>query len=289
MRNQAALSELLSLPPVRTLIDLALWEDLHGGDVTSQVTIPVKHRSEAVLLAREEMVVCGLELAGEVFRSVDPRLVFELLVDDGDEVEGQTPAASIRGSTRSILSAERTALNFVQRLSGVSTFTHRCSQEISGTGAVLVDTRKTTPGWRLLERYAVRCGGGMNHRFDLSAGVLIKDNHIQAVGSVGEAVRRAVRCAPHQLRIEVELTSPSQVAEALEAGAEVLLLDNMSHEQVAEAAKVAGGRALLEVSGGLGPGRLLPYALAGADILSIGALTHSAPAVDLSLELVPMS
>jgi len=281
---------LAALPSVQRLVELALDEDLGRGDVTSAVTVggddgPIV---TADMNARAEIVVFGLDVAALVFDRVDGRIAVERRVRDGDLVGPGAVVMTVRGPAAGVLAAERTALNFAQRLSGVATLSRRYAQAVAGTRARVVDTRKTTPGFRVLEKAAVLAGGCGNHRFDLGSGVLIKDNHIAAVGSVAAAVERARARAPHPLRIEVEVTDLAELEQALGAGAEVVLLDNMTVDQVREAAARAHGRGVLvEVSGGVTLATVGDYARAGADLISVGALTHSAPAVDLGLDFAP--
>ena len=272
-------------PRTLHLIDLALEEDAGLGDLTSRAIFPPKHRSRAVIDARQDLVVCGLEVAAAVFARVDPALKIRLLVTDGDRVKAGTLLMSIVGPTGPLLTAERTALNFLQRLSGIATQTRRYVDAVKGTGVRLVDTRKTTPGFRALEKYAVRCGGGVNHRSSLGEHVLIKDNHIAAAGSLTKAVQLCRAAAPHLAKIEVEAKTLAEVREACRAGAGVILLDNMSPAQVQAAIALIAGRTTVEVSGGVRFETLRAYALPGVDVISIGALTHSAPAADLSLDL----
>ena len=274
-------------PRTEQLIDLALEEDAGLGDVTSRAIFPATHRSLAVIDAREKLVICGLEVASRVFTRVDPALRVRLLARDGDRIAPGNLVMRVMGPTASILTAERTALNFLQRLSGVATQASRYAAAVRGTGAKVVDTRKTTPGFRALEKYAVRCGGCANHRSSLGEHLLIKDNHIAAAGSIAQAVVRCRTAAPHLARVEVEAKTLGQVRSACQAGAEVILLDNMTPEQVRVAVMLIAGRALVEVSGGVRLETIRAYAEAGAQVISIGALTHSAPAVDLSLDLQP--
>jgi nicotinate-nucleotide pyrophosphorylase (carboxylating) len=275
------------LPDVVRLIDLALAEDLGRGDVTTEAVIdggggPMR----AELVAREELVVFGLEVAAAVFTRLDPSIELEAVRGDGAVAGPGEVIAALRGPAAPILRGERTALNFLQRLSGVATLSRRFAEAVSGTGATVVDTRKTTPGYRVLEKAAVRAGGCRNHRADLGSGILIKDNHIAACGSVGEAVSRARARAPHSLRVEVEIECAAQLEEAIAAGAEVVLLDNKSVEEVAAAAARAHEAGLLvEVSGGITLETAPAYARAGADLISSGALTHSAAAVDIALDV----
>jgi nicotinate-nucleotide pyrophosphorylase (carboxylating) len=273
------------IPSVLQLIDLALDEDLGRGDVTTDSTVDAETRANAVLVARQDLVVFGLEVAAAVFARVDPAIEFEALVDDGAEVEAGTHAARVSGPAGSILKAERTALNFMQRLSGVATMARTYAAAVEGTNTRVVDTRKTTPGYRVLQKAAVLAGGCHNHRFDLGSGVLIKDNHIAACGSVTAAVERARERAPHPYRVEVEVETFEELDQALAARADIVLLDNMSPEQVREAAaKCHAANVMVEVSGGITLETIRAYAEAGADVISSGALTHSAGSVDLALD-----
>jgi nicotinate-nucleotide pyrophosphorylase (carboxylating) len=270
-----------------TILDLALREDIGGGDVTSAATVPASLRARGTLLAKAPGVISGLDVAREVFRRVDPAIDFTPLVADGDRVSARTPIATVAGPARSILAGERVALNLLQRLSGVATVTSRYVDAVAGTGARVVDTRKTTPGLRELEKAAVRHGGGHNHRFGLTDGVLIKDNHLAAVGGpdrVARAVAMARAAAPHTLRIEVEVTTLEELSQALAAGADIVMLDNMDLPSMREAVKRTAGRALLEASGGVTLETIRAIAETGVDLISVGALTHSAPALDISLD-----
>lgn len=273
-------------PRTDHLIDLALEEDAGLGDVTSRAIFPARHRSRAVIDAKQDLVICGLEVAARVFARVDPALKAKLLARDGDRVKKGARVLRIEGPTASLLTAERTALNFLQRLSGIATQARRYADAVKGTGVRIVDTRKTTPGFRALEKYAVRTGGCFNHRSSLGEHVLIKDNHIAAAGSLTKAVQFCRAAAPHLAKIEVEAKSLAEVREALRAGAEVILLDNMTPGQVRVAVAVIAGAAVVEVSGGVRFETLRDYALPGVDVISIGALTHSAIAADLSLDLL---
>lgn len=273
-------------PRTEHLIDLALDEDAGLGDVTSRSVIPAGHRSRAHVAAGQDLVLCGMEVAERVFARVDPSIRLEALARDGDRIARGKKVLRVAGPTASILTAERTALNFLQRLSGIATLSRRYADAVAGTGVRITDTRKTTPGLRALEKYAVRCGGCHSHRGSLAEHVLIKDNHAAAAGSVARAVRRARSGAPHLARIEVEAGTLSEVREALRAGAEAILLDNMTPAQVRLAVGLARGRAMIEVSGGVRLESLRSYAIAGVDVISIGALTHSAPAADLSLTVL---
>ncbi|HTO03976.1 MAG TPA: carboxylating nicotinate-nucleotide diphosphorylase [Opitutus sp.] len=274
-------------PRTDQLIDLAIEEDAGLGDLTSRAIFPPSHRSRAFISAGHDLVICGLEVAAQVFRRVDPALKVTLAARDGDPVKAGGKVLAIVGPTAALLTAERTALNFIQRLSGIATLSRKFADAVKGTGVRVVDTRKTTPGYRALEKYAVRCGGCVNHRSSLGEHVLIKDNHIAAAGSLGQAVKLARAAAPHLARIEVEAKTLTEVREALRAQADVILLDNMTPAQVQAALKVIAGAAIVEVSGGVRFETVRDYALPGVDVISVGALTHSAPAADLSLTVLP--
>jgi nicotinate-nucleotide pyrophosphorylase (carboxylating) len=275
-------------PAAHRLIDLALEEDLGRGDVTTDAVIDAAVQADAHIVAREPVVVAGLPVAAEVFRRVDPALEVETATHDGQSCAAGAVLLRVRGPARGILRSERTALNFLQRLSGIATTTRAYVNEVAHTSVRIADTRKTYPGARVLEKLAVRAGGGSNHRFDLGSGVLIKDNHLAAGRSLTETVRRARAGVPHSLRVEVEVDDAAQLEEAIAAGADIILLDNFSTAQVQQAVQRvarATPRPLLEVSGGVTLARVRELAEAGVDIISAGALTHSARAVDLSLEL----
>jgi len=273
-------------PRTEQLIDLALEEDAALGDLTSRAIFPPAHRSRALIKAKEPLVLCGVEIAVRTFTRLDSSIQIERAANDGDSLANGAPVLHINGSTVALLTAERTALNFLQRLSGIATQTRRYAAAVEGTSTRIVDTRKTTPAWRALEKYAVRCGGAHNHRATLGEHVLIKDNHIAAAGSLTRAVALCRDAAPHGARIEVEAATLAQVKEALRAAADIILLDNMTPKQIAAAVAVIGGAALVEVSGGITYETLRDYALPGVDLISIGALTHSARAADLSLDIV---
>ena len=273
-------------PATEALIALALEEDLGRGDVTSEVIFGSDDRPRrGRIVAKETLVLCGLPIVEAVFQRVDARIRLSAQLDDGQLVQKGQTVLEVEGPIHGLLAGERTALNFLQRLSGVATLTRHFVEAVLGTRATIVDTRKTTPGWRRLDKLAVACGGGRNHRADLGSGVLIKDNHIAAAGGVRAALDRAHAHAPHPLRVEIEVTNLAELDEALAGRAEIVLLDNMSPEQVAEAVARIAGRARVEVSGGITLATVRSYAEAGADLISVGALTHSARAVDLSLEL----
>jgi nicotinate-nucleotide pyrophosphorylase (carboxylating) len=271
---------------VQRVVALALAEDLGSGDVTTLATIAPEAGCEAHLRAREAGIVAGLPVAVEAFRQLDGDLQFDVNRRDGDRIEAGETLLVIRGAARAVLMAERVALNFCQRLSGIATLTARYVQAVRGTRAAIVDTRKTTPGLRALEKYAVRAGGGRNHRVGLSDGILIKDNHIIAAGGIAAAIRAARAGAPHTLRVEVETETLRDVETAVAAGAEAILLDNMPPPQLREAVALIAGRALVEASGGITLDTVRAVADAGVDIISVGALTHSAPALDLGLDFI---
>ena len=262
----------------------ALAEDIGAGDVTTEATVPENTLGTAELLVKEPGVVCGLRAAESTFRALDPDIRFEALANDGDMID-EPPAlvARVAGSERAILTGERVALNFLGRLSGIATLTRRYVEAVDGTGAAVLDTRKTTPGLRALEKHAVAVGGGRNHRFGLDDAVLVKDNHLRAAGSVADAVR-LVRAAS-DLPIEVECETLTQVAEALGADVDAILLDNMTLAELREAVALAAGRARLEASGGVSLDTIRAIAETGVDEISVGALTHSARSLDVSLEL----
>ena len=263
-----------------------LREDLGQGDLTSLLVVPEDIEGEAVILAKEGGVLAGLWVAERVFALADPRTAFAPLVAEGARVAEGTEVARVRGPLRGILAGERLALNLLQRLSGIATLTRAYVEALAGTKAQILDTRKTTPGLRALEKYAVRVGGGRNHRYGLFDGILIKENHVRAAGGVGEAVRRAKARAPHYLKVGVEVRDLAELEEALEAGADLILLDNFPLEALREAVRRVGGRVPLEASGNMTLERAKAAAEAGVDYVSVGALTHSAKALDLSLLVV---
>ena len=270
---------------LQALVHSALDEDGAFNDLTTIATVVSDRRSRATLVARGAGVVCGVRLALEAFRQLDPKVSIRVDREDGIRVRAGDPVLFVTGHARGLLSAERVALNYMQRLSGIATLTSRYVDAVKGTNAKILDTRKTTPGWRALEKYAVRAGGGTNHRMDLSTGVLIKDNHLQALdGDVGKAVRRARELAPKGIKIEVECDRLEQVQRAADAGADIILLDNMSLATLAECVRVVNGRAILEASGGVTLATVRAIAETGIDWISIGALTHSAPSMDLELD-----
>jgi len=283
------MDEILQETQVEEIIDSALAEDLGQGDVTTEALIPADQEGIAHLVAKGAGILAGLGLTTKVFQKVDAELKVEELVSDGTKVTSGDRVAVVRGKVSSILRAERVALNFLQHLSGIATETARYVDAVSGTKALIMDTRKTIPGLRMLEKYAVRVGGGKNHRLNLGDSILIKDNHLVALRSrgvgLGEAVRKARKQAPERLKVEVEVESIAQAEEALFAGAEVIMLDNMSLEEMQQVVELAQGRAMLEASGGITLENVRAVAETGVDLISIGALTHSVKALDISLEI----
>ena len=276
-------------PPAPTILEetvrRALAEDIDRGDITTEACVSPTTMGEATLRAREKLVVCGLPILEEVYGQVDPLVDVDPLVADGDVVEAGGAVATVTGPATSILLGERVALNFMQRLTGVSTMTRRFVDALpQGSSTRIADTRKTTPGLRAFERYAVRCGGGFNHREDLGAAVLIKDNHIAAAGGVREAIERAKAYAPHTCRIECEVDTHAQLEEALAAGADIIMLDNFDDAAVEKALATVAGRAIVEASGGITFERVASLGALGVDVISVGALTHSAPSGDLGLD-----
>lgn len=267
------------------LVRLALREDLGAGDVTSKLLIDAARQGRARIEARTALIACGIAVAERVFREVDPALRFEALCADGEPVAAGNPLARIEGPLRGLLAGERTALNFLGRMCGIATFTRRFADAVAGTPARIVDTRKTLPGWRSLDKYAAAVGGALNHRSGLFDGILIKDNHIAAVGGVKQAVAAALAAAPAGLRVQIEVESLAAAREAIESGADFLLLDNRSPAELREIARALDGRALLEASGGVTLETVRSVAESGVQRISIGALTHSAPASDVALEV----
>ena len=268
------------------IIKRALEEDIGYRDLTTDSIISREHRSRAVIIAKQEGIIAGLEVARRTFHLLDPAIDFQKAVEDGERVEPREVVARLEGCTRAILQGERVALNFLQRMSGIATYTRSLCELIQGTKADLVDTRKTTPGLRVLEKYAVRVGGGKNHRFGLFDGVIIKDNHIVAAGSITAAVKAVRDKIPHTVRVEVEVQNLEMLEEALEAGADIVMLDNMDIETMRQAVERASNRVLLEASGGINENNIRAVALTGVNFISVGALTHSAPSLDISLDLV---
>jgi len=282
-------SDLRPPPPLlyEPVLEAALREDLgRAGDITTDAVVPADAPATADLVARREGRVAGLRIACRAFTLLDQRVQIDFRAADGDDVAAGTVLAVVSGPARAILSAERVALNLLGRLSGIATQTRRVVALVGGTRARVADTRKTTPGLRALEKYAVRVGGGSNHRFGLDDAALIKDNHVGVAGGVGPAVRRAKAAVGHLVKVEVEVTSLAQVAEALDAGAEAILLDNMTPAQMREAVALVAGRVVTEASGGITPENAADIAATGVDVLSLGWLTHSVPALDVALDVV---
>jgi len=278
----------LTTAEIRRAVRAALAEDLGGGDATTLATVPPNARSVALMRAREPLVVAGIQFAELAFRELSPKIEIKKLSRDGQRAEAGDTLLKISGSSRALLSAERVALNFVQRLSGVATATAQFADAIRGTPAKILDTRKTTPGWRRFEKYAVACGGGQNHRIGLFDMVLIKDNHLVALqnekpNAIAAAVARAREKFP-KLKVEVEADTLEQVAQAADAGADIILLDNMPPTQLRQAVKIVKGRAQTEASGGVNLKTVRKIAEAGVDFISVGAITHSARAVDIGLD-----
>jgi nicotinate-nucleotide pyrophosphorylase (carboxylating) len=269
------------------LIELALREDIGPGDITTDNLVAVDALGKGVIVAKQELIVAGMAVAERVFCELSPQIAFEALVEDGRRVHPGSVVARIEGCLRALLIGERTALNFLQRLSGIATQTRAYVDAVAGSGVTLVDTRKTAPGWRALEKYAVRVGGARNHRMGLFDGVLIKDNHIAVAGGIAGAIETIRRRVSHLIKVEVEAATLQQVEAALAAGADVIMLDNMDVDQVRQAVAVIAKRALVEVSGGVTRSGLAELARSGVDLISIGALTHSAVAVDLSMRIEP--
>ncbi len=262
----------------------ALSEDLGTGDITTESCIPADAVSTGFFRAKMDGVFCGMAVLERVFRLVDEKVAVTPLVSDGDRVKKGENIAKITGPSRSVLCGERVALNLVQHMSGIATATRKAVEAVEGTGAVIVDTRKMTPGLRVLEKYAVKAGGGRNHRFNLADGILIKDNHIVAAGGIAQAIEAVRRTAPHTLKIEIECETAAQVQQALDAGADIIMLDNMSVEDMRACVRLIDRRAVTEASGNMGERDLREVAETGVDIISIGALTHSVAALDISLK-----
>lgn len=270
---------------VRHLIELAFAEDIGSGDITSDYAIEAGARGEGYIVAKQDLVLCGTAVAEDVFRMLDPDVVMSILFSDGDTVKKGETVMTFAGNLRALLKGERTALNFLQRLSGIATNVRSYAEEMKGSTARLVDTRKTIPGFRTLEKYAVRVGGAYNHRMALYDGVLIKDNHIAACGGIQNAVDRIRRHVSHLVKIEVEVSTMDEVSQALAARADVIMLDNMDLDQIRDAVAFIDKRALVEVSGSVVKEQLKALAATGVDIISSGALTHQARAVDLSMRI----
>ncbi|MCI8387437.1 MAG: carboxylating nicotinate-nucleotide diphosphorylase [Clostridiales bacterium] len=262
----------------------ALNEDVGTGDITTETTIPADRIAHGLYKAKESGVLCGVGVAERVFKLINPDIVFTAYKQDGDRIEKGEIIAEVSGKATDVLTGERTGLNLMQRMSGIATRTAEAVKQVEGTNAKICDTRKTTPGLRVIEKYAVKVGGGTNHRFNLADGILIKDNHIVAAGSITAAVKSARANAPHTLKIEVEVETFEQLNEALEAGADIIMLDNMNCEDMTKAVGIVNGRAITEASGNMGDRNLAEVAACGVDLISIGALTHSVRALDISLK-----
>ena len=276
---------MLNLHSLDPLIELAFAEDIGIGDITTEATVPPTRRGIGILVAKSKGIVAGLPVAERVFAKLDSTLAFHAFVNDGEAVEAGTPIAEVQGSAKTILIGERTALNFLQRLSGIATLTAQFVAAVADYDTKIVDTRKTAAGWRAVQKYAVRVGGGYNHRFGLYDGVLIKDNHIVAAGGIENAVQRAREVVPHTAKIEIEIETLDQVDEALEAGADILLLDNMPPATMKGIVQEVGDLVVTEASGGITLDRVKTVAATGVNLISVGALTHSAMPMDISLTL----
>lgn len=276
---------MMNYKKIKNLIELALKEDIGSGDITTEAVIPKDLKVWAFILAKEEGIIAGLEIAKFVFRALEPKIIFKKLVKDGNRVKAGQKIAKIYGKAREILMAERTALNFLQRLSGIATLTNEFVQKVKPFKAKILDTRKTTPGLRMLEKYAVRIGGGKNHRLGLWDGILLKGNHINLVG-LKEAVKRAKGLGK---KVEVEARNLKEVKEALESGADIIMLDNMDLKTLKEGVKLIGKRAIIEASGGVNLDNVREIAKTGVDWISIGRLTHSVRALDMSLKMCSLS
>ena len=270
---------------VQSLIQTALDEDIGSGDITTDNLIDPTREGEGIIIAKEALVLAGVDVARQVFHQLDPSIVFETLAEDGAAIDVRQTIIKIRGKLAALLKGERTALNFLQRLSGIATHVRTYVQLAGDTSTQIVDTRKTTPGWRVLEKYAVRIGGARNHRMGLYDGVLIKDNHIAAFGGVKRSIAHVRNQVSHLVKIEVEVTNMEEVKEAVEAGAEIIMLDNMDEEQIRTAVAFIDKRAVVEVSGGITKSNLKQMIDTGVDIISIGALTHGAGSVDISMKI----
>jgi len=277
------------LASMEEIIDRALAEDLGWRDITTEALIPSDQQGIASIIVKSEGILAGIEVAKKVFRKVDPALKMDVLLEDGSRIKASDVIARVEGKVANILKAERVALNFLQRLSGIATETNRYVEAVERLPVHIMDTRKTTPSLRLLEKYAVRVGGGENHRMNLGDGILIKDNHLAALRNHGlslkEIIAKAQQNAPKRLKIEVEVKTVPEALEAAEAGADIIMLDNMSLEYMRQAVKMIGGRALIEASGGITLDRVRAVAETGVDFISVGALTHSVKALDISLEV----
>lgn len=273
---------------IQHLIEIALQEDIGPGDITTDNLVGPDLEGKGVITAKEPLVIAGLDVARQVFEHLDNEVIFRAGYKDGDVIKDGGTVAEVEGKLKVLLTGERTALNFLQRLSGIATCVRSYVDELANQSVRLVDTRKTAPGWRVLEKYAVRMGGAHNHRMGLYDGVLIKDNHIAACGGIIKAVDRIRANVSHLVKIEVEVSDLSQVKDAMDAGADVIMLDNMNIQKIKEAVAFINGKAVVEVSGGITKKGLKPLADTGVDIISVGALTHSARCVDISMRISPL-
>ena len=269
---------------VEPLIESALREDISSEDVSTNAVMPAPKAGRVDLICKQDGIICGLQVFERTFLLLDEKAVVKLYVQDGDEVKSGQLMAEVYGDIRALLCGERTALNYLQRMSGIATYTHQVASLLEGSKTKLLDTRKTTPNRRIFEKYSVRVGGGNNHRYNLSDGVLLKDNHIGAAGGVKEAITMAKAYAPFVRKIEVEVENLDMVREAVEAGADIIMLDNMSHQDMEEAMRIIGGKAEVEVSGNVTRENIARLVDLGVDYISSGALTHSAPILDISLK-----
>lgn len=277
---------MLNFLVIDKIIKDALVEDMPYGDVTTQLLIPQESISSAVFLSKENGILCGIDVAKRVFEILDSNIKFEKLKTDGDYIQKGDVLAKIQGNTRAILMGERLALNLLQRMSGIATFTNMLAQKIKGYKATVTDTRKTIPLLRMLDKYAVFVGGGKNHRYSLSDAVLIKDNHIKAVGSITEAVKRAKENVPHTMKVEVEVRNMQEFEEALLSGADIIMLDHFTVDEMKKAVEKAKGRVLIEASGNINIDNIEEIAKTGVDIISVGSITHSVKSLDISLDFV---
>lgn len=276
----------MKIKEIDSIIRVALGEDMPQGDITSESIVPSDSESEAIILAKEGGVLAGIEVARRVFELINPAITLEKNIEDGHDFQKGQRISWIRGHSISLLKGERTALNFLQRLSGIATATRKFTQAVAGTKTKIFDTRKTTPGLRILEKYAVRMGGGMNHRFNLSEMVLIKDNHLRLFENLTQALKKAREKVREGIKIEVEVTSLDQAKEAVESGVDMIMLDNMSMEEMKEVVAWIGGRVPLEVSGKMDLKKVKEISSLGVDFISIGSLTHSYKSVDMSMEFL---
>jgi len=266
------------------LIRMALREDISSEDVSTNAVMPKAQDGEVELISKQDGIICGMDVYERVFKILDESVVVEKYVEDGDEVKKGQLMAKVKGDVRVLLSGERVALNYLQRMSGIATYTHEVAALLAGSNTVLLDTRKTTPNMRIFEKYAVRCGGGQNHRYNLSDGILLKDNHIGAAGSVTKAIQMAKDYAPFVRKIEIETETLDQVKEAADAGADIIMLDNMDPATMKEAVKIIAGRAKTECSGNVTKENILNIIDSGVDYISSGALTYAAPILDISMK-----